>query len=1109
MQDIKHEVSEKLTAVDALELKSGTPGASEAALRDRLHQLEAQVSQVAGTRATQLETLEEYNTLAGQVDVRLNAVESSLDSTQRPTVGDAKQRLQTLNVLLDEVNSIGGDVADLRGKIAVLTKCLEPDDKAKCDDQLKCLEGKCDELRKRILRRTKSLDLIQSGLDALYSEAATTEKWLLEKQASLEQLPNPGYQSASVEAALQGIKAEQRQVENKRAVVQDFEKRIESFSHELDSLDAQQLEQMMQDLKTRFADLLNLLASHTGSLTELLNKTCRLDDELEIVRQWLREKEQDLRRVGAPAQDADDARNLLSSVQAMQKEVKNFEETRLAGLVKLAKDLEPGCEPEDCAALQKLVQEPVDKVKELQQSLADRLKQLKELVQLYDEYQKALSAVKSVLSETEASLAADLLLTTSEDVIREQLDTHRRLQESGARLSADLTKMQKLASKLGPAAGANREIRVLTETKDRYKHMPRLDKLLSDRITSLEDALAELQQQRATLSQCSEELDGLCRRLEALGGPLGPAVQDAEVLLSALQKVQTELKDLQSRLERMQGSGPLSEAVGRLLERCEVTLQKTQGQLGRAKQALSLRQQYHQLREQVAQAIARLTDTVAVLEKAKKPAAEKLPQYDNLLAQVADTEGQLTSAQDKGEALAEEGSSADHNAILGDLGNLKGQLASLRKSIQNLKTQEQGLLAEQERQLQALEKTLQDLRVDEAQARGRPALTMQPESIDAELESHKELQRQSEEHLEEARKLEEQLFKELPSELLASRAQEELSELALLRSTLPQQLQERGHYLGCAQALRRDYWAQRDALVDWLDRSERIVAAARDGVDLDGLDARCKELRDVCSETAGYSECLRSLQALLTQIRPTMDPEASQLPEQELATLQQRLTALSANARAALDTAQNDLASWASFGKLREQLEALLATLEPSEDKPASIRALRKALQSLGRLQEEAQRSQPLLAQLSEAARVLERKSGPATRDLPGNQAKTLSKRWQEAMDDIQARKERMAKALADWEAYSQALARARTTLEAREHDLAAIQPLLLDVTAAENALEVPGHEGLQGNEAAHAPAREHISRAALGPKDTRYVAAEMEVVENTYSSLLQHYELE
>ncbi|KAH6925156.1 hypothetical protein HPB50_001397 [Hyalomma asiaticum] len=413
--DIKHEVSEKLTAVDALELKAGTPGASEAALRDRLHQLEAQVSQVAGARATQLETLEEYNTLAGQVDVRLSAVESSLDSTQRPTVGDAKQRLQTLNILLDEVNSIGGDVADLRGKIAVLTKCLEPDDKAKCDDQLKCLEGKCDELRKRILRRTKSLDLIQNGLDALYSEAATTEKWLQEKQASLEQLPNPGYQSANVEAALQGMKAEQRQVENKRAVVQDFEKRIESFSHELDSLDAQQLEQMMQDLKTRFTDLLNLLASHTGSLTELLNKTCRLDDELEIVRQWLREKEQDLRRVGAPAQDADDARNLLNSVQAMQKEVKNFEETRLAGLVKLATDLEPGCEPEDCAALQKLVQEPVDKVKELQQNLSERLKQLKELVQLYDEYQKALSAVKSLLSETEASLAADLLLTTSED----------------------------------------------------------------------------------------------------------------------------------------------------------------------------------------------------------------------------------------------------------------------------------------------------------------------------------------------------------------------------------------------------------------------------------------------------------------------------------------------------------------------------------------------------------------------------------------------------------------------------------------------------------------------------------------------------------------------
>ncbi|CAN8000054.1 unnamed protein product, partial [Ixodes hexagonus] len=1064
LEDIKQEVSEKLTAVDALELKSGLPGPSEASLRDRLHQLEAQVAQVASMRTAQLETLEEYGSLASQVETRLAAVESSLETTHRPTVADAKQRLQMLNVLLDEVNSIGGNVAELRGKMAVLTKCLEPSDKAKCDDQLKCLEGKCEELRKRVLRRTKSLDLIQSGLDGLYSEAASTEQWLREKKLALEQLPNPGYQSTNVEAALQRIKAEQREVENKRAVVQDFEKRIESLSHELDSLDAQQLEQTLQDLRAQFADVMSLLASRVDNLTTLLSNACHLDDEVEIVRQWLREKEQDLRRFGVPAEDAAEAQSQLDS--ALEKEVKSFEEGRLAGLVRHGRELESSCEPTECAALQKLVQEPVDKVKELRRSLAEKLKQLKEVAQLHDEYRKALAAAEALLNEMEASMAGDLLLATCEEVLQEQAATHTRVRDNGRRLSSDLAKMKRLAGKLGPSAGANRETRLLSERKDSLlkigittSHHPcRLEKMAEERLQSLEEALAELQRRRSALDQTSEELDELCRRMDALGGSLGPAVQDAEVLLTALQKLVSELKDLQGQLERLQGPGPLSESVGRLAERCEAAIQRGQTQLGRAKHALTLRQQYHHLREQVAQAVARLTDTVAVLEKAKKPAAEKLPQYENLLAQVADAEGQLTSAQDKGEAIAQEGSSVDRNTLLGDLANLKGQLAALRKAIQGLRAQEQTLLAEQQRQLHALEEALQGLRADEALARSRPPLAIQPDSVDAEIRSHQTLQQQAEAHLAEAQVLHDQLFQELPSELLASQAQEALSELSLLRSTLPQQLQERSRYLDAARAVRHDYWAQRDTLVAWLDQAEQTVAAAQDGVDFDGLDARCKELRvrlqDVSSETTGYGECLRSLQALLTQIRPTMDPEACLLPEQELASLQQRLAALTSAARSALDAAQNDLASWAAFGKLRDQVEALVAKLEPSEERPDSTRALRRELQALGRLQEEAQRGQTLLDQLSEAARTLERRSGPkASGDLPGAQAASLGKRWQTALDELQARKERLGQALAHWDALSQSLARVRATMEAREHDLAAMQPRLLDVTATEDLL--------------------------------------------------------
>ncbi|EEC03550.1 hypothetical protein IscW_ISCW017181, partial [Ixodes scapularis] len=70
-------------------------------------------------------------------------------------------------------------------------------------------------------------------------------------------------------------------------------------------------------------------------------------------------------------------------------------------------------------------------------------------------------------------------------------------------------------------------------------------------------------------------------------------------------------------------------------------------------------------------------------------------------------------------------------------------------------------------------------------------------------------------------------------------------------------------------------------------------------------------------------------------------------------------------------------------------------------------------------------------------------------------QAASLGKRWQKALDELQARKERLVQALAHWEALSQSLARARATMEAREHDLAAMQPRLLDVVASEEALQV------------------------------------------------------
>lgn len=57
----------------------------------------------------------------------------------------------------------------------------------------------------------------------------------------------------------------------------------------------------------------------------------------------------------------------------------------------------------------------------------------------------------------------------------------------------------------------------------------------------------------------------------------------------------------------------------------------------------------------------------------------------------------------------------------------------------------------------------------------------------------------------------------------------------------------------------------------------------------------------------------------------------------------------------------------------------------------------------------------------------------------------------------------------------------------------------------------VPGHEGLEGNEAAHAAARGHVNRASLASSQEQRsfdVEAEPESVPMTYNAILQHYRL-
>lgn len=97
----------------------------------------------------------------------------------------------------------------------------------------------------------------------------------------------------------------------------------------------------------------------------------------------------------------------------------------------------------------------------------------------------------------------------------------------------------------------------------------------------------------------------------------------------------------------------------------------------------------------------------------------------------------LTSAADKGERIAQEGTASDANAITSQLASLKQQLGVLRKAVEAAR--ERTLSAERAHSIaiQELDDYLDWLHSHEMEIKERPLLEISTESVDRELDKHK------------------------------------------------------------------------------------------------------------------------------------------------------------------------------------------------------------------------------------------------------------------------------------------------------------------------------------------------------------------------------------
>lgn len=111
-----------------------------------------------------------------------------------------------------------------------------------------------------------------------------------------------------------------------------------------------------------------------------------------------------------------------------------------------------------------------------------------------------------------------------------------------------------------------------------------------------------------------------------------------------------------------------------------------------------------------------------------------------MIVKIQECEGLLTSASDKGQRIASEGSATDRNSVTETLTSLKQQLLQLRKVVERQREQHEKSLVAFGKLSEELDGVLDSLHNLEGEVKSRPLLLRQPGSVDSEIEKHKVLE---------------------------------------------------------------------------------------------------------------------------------------------------------------------------------------------------------------------------------------------------------------------------------------------------------------------------------------------------------------------------------
>lgn len=805
-------------------------------------------------------------------------------------------------------------------------------------------------------------------------------------------------------------------------LITQLEKAVENLRGDIESSDIQKLENILSKITEEQKTLYSTVMEIKNDMIVSYEERRSFEESLDQVRAWISGKTDEVVCPDLLPLKSENAERIVEKYRRLDAELKQYAETTVAGVKRQGSALFKDCTDEEKEGLHDILTEIDDKMNNVRQTMSGTLNRLSNLLEARRDFEKEVDIAQKWLHQAEVALETDPKSLNTAEVLAEQLKKLETMEDEREAANKRVTSIANLCEDLLPYLTEGDKFSLGEIVADIQDKTSRVNNSISDKTEQVRNTIMLLRRNTERIVQTTQYFSTIQKEIKSLSRPIGRTVEDAQNLLTSYQEVLSKLNDFRKNTDGVPSGTDVSIGEMRdIMKQQQDLIQVVEKHIIRTRQLILVRQQYASLISEIIGFTNRYKTVVKDIEQTEKTVNDKLRKYGIVITKIQECEAQLTSAQDKGSIISEEGTVEDHNAIMEQLQLVKNNLSALRREVEK-RHSEHEVSAESHKRIQVeLNMTLEWLLEQESELKTRPLLTLEVESANEEIEIHEKLADDIEEQLKKIRNIQERAKSEtgLPYIL-----QERLSEAKMILSTYPLELESRLKYLQDEKMLRLDYEDFVSKINDWINKARKRIVDI-DCVDFDNVQSDLEDHLAFFSSEGLIGESLEQLGNIAERIVPSLTSEDQDKLTEELSQLTKDLDHVTKSARDHKSQLEKNVQLAMDYSKILEQARGLIQDASVNtlrNDSAINVAALRVNLQ---RIDEERMRlydQSYIITDFTEKANELLQHANRSSHVAIGNQLLEITKEWKHAMTNMEGRREALASLISQWQDYDVAV---------------------------------------------------------------------------------------